>query len=406
MSAWRILLRKELLDVARDRRTLILTVLLPVLLYPGILLLMGAIIAAGTLRLKNEPLTVAVVGAPTLALLVQQPTPPKTTYAVHARAEAEALLKDQKVAAVVQAPDDVDAALAAGRQSVVTVLYTKRFDRSMEGLDRVKPVLDALNAQTLKVRLEALQLEPGFVQPVKAEPVDLDFQKDLGPLLASRLLPIILLTMLILGALYPAVDLTAGEKERGTLETLLVSPVRPVDVMAAKYLTVSLVAVATALANLAAMGVTFGLGISLGGPAETTFHLAWSQVLIMLVCLVPAALLLSGVSLAVASTARTFKEGQSLMSPLMLVCLSPALLSQMPGIELGPVTALVPLLNVALLIKAAVLGTATPLDVGLTSVSVLFFAGLALKLAASAFNSEVFRFGGTDGWKSLFGWRK
>lgn len=403
MSAWRILLGKELLDVVRDRRTLLLTVLLPVLLYPGMLLLMGAIVAAGTLRLKNEPLTVAVVGAPTLALLARQPTPAKTTFVLHTRAEGEALLKDQKIAAVVQAPDDVDVALRTGRQAVVTVLYTKRFDRSMEALDRLKPVLEAINAATLKGRLDTLQLELGFVQPVKTEPVDLDFQKDLGPLIASRLLPIILLTMLIIGALYPAVDLTAGEKERGTLETLLVSAVRPVDVMAAKYLTVSLVAVATALANLAAMGVTFGMGISFGGPATTTFHLTVGQVLTMLVCLVPAALLLSGVSLAVASTARTFKEGQSLMSPVMLACLAPALLSQMPGIELSPVTALIPLLNVALLIKASVLGTATLVEVALTSLSVLAFAALALKIAASAFNSEVFRFGGTEGWKTLFG---
>ncbi len=402
MSPWRILLGKELLDVVRDRRTLLLTVLLPVLLYPGILLLMGTIIAAGTLRLKNEPMTVAVVGAPTLALLSKREPPPKTSWALHTRAEGAALLKDQKVVAVVIAPDDVEATIAGGKQAVITVLYTKRFDRSMEGLDRIKPLLDALNTQALQVRLDALNLEAGFVQPVKTDPVDLDFQKDLGPLLASRLLPIILLTMLIIGALYPAVDLTAGEKERGTLETLLVSAVRPVDVMAAKYLTVSLVAVATALANLAAMGVTFGMGISLGGPATTTFQLTFGQVLTMLACLVPAALLLSGISLAVASTARTFKEGQSLMSPVMLVCLAPALLSQMPGVELGPFTALIPLLNVALLIKAAVLGTATALDVGLTSVSVLAFAALALKVAASAFNSETFRFGGTGGWKALF----
>jgi sodium transport system permease protein len=405
MSPWRILLGKELLDVVRDRRTLVLTVLLPVLLYPGILLLMGAIVAAGTHRLKNEPLSVAVVGAPTMALLSKRPTPEKTTFDLYTRAEAEALLKDQKVAAVVQAPDDLEVSLANGGQVVVTVLYTKRFDRSMEGLDRLKPVLDGLNAETLKGRLDTLKLEAGFVQPLKTDPVDLDFQKDLGPLIASRLLPIILLTMLIIGALYPAVDLTAGEKERGTLETLLVSAVRPVDVMAAKYLTVSLVAIVTALANLAAMGATFGMGISLGGPNATTFQLNAGQVLTMLVCLIPAALLLSGISLAISSTARTFKEGQSLMSPVMLLCLAPALLSQMPGIELNPVTALIPLLNVALLIKAAVLGTATALEVAITSFSVLAFALLALRVAASAFNSEVFRFGGTEGWKALFGLR-
>lgn len=406
MSAFRILLGKELLDVARDRRTLVLTILIPVLLYPGILLLMGAIIAAGQARLKNEPLTVAIVGDATTKLLASSPPPPKTTFKPMTRAEAEALLKDQKIAAAVQAPDDVEEKLSTGRQAIVTVLYTKRFDRSMEGLDRVRPILEALNKKTLSLRLDELKLEAGFVQPVKTDAVDLDFQKDLGPLIASRLLPIILLTMLILGALYPSVDLTAGEKERGTLETLLVAAVRPVDVMAAKYVTVAVVAVLTALANLAAMGVTFGLGISLGGPQNTTFSLTLSQVGVMLICLVPAALLLSGVSLAVSSTARTFKEGQTLMTPVMLGCIAPALISQMPGIELNAVTALIPLLNVALLIKAAVLGTAKPLEVGLTAASISVFAILAVRVAASAFNSEVFRFTGTGGWGSLFSRRK
>lgn len=406
MSAVRVLLEKELLDVVRDRRTLLLTVGLPVLLYPGILLLMGLIIGAGTARLKNEPLTVAVVGAPTMALLAQTTPPAKTTWSAMSRADAELALKDKKVAAVIDAPDDLDARLQGGKQVTVTVLYTKRFDRSMEGLDRVRPVLERLNSQTLKVRLDELHLATDFVQPVKTDAVDLEFQKDLGPLIASRMLPFVLLMMLILGALYPAVDLTAGEKERGTLETLLVSAVRPVDVMAAKYLTVSLVAVVTALANLAAMGVTFGLGISFTGSQTTTFSLSLSQVGIMLVCLVPAALLLSGVAVAVSSTARTFKEGQALMTPVMLVCLAPAMISQMPGMELSTVTALIPLLNVALLVKAAVLGTVTPVQVVLTAGSVLAFAGLALKLAASAFNSEVFRFAGTRGWGALLGGKR
>jgi ABC-type Na+ efflux pump permease subunit len=286
------------------------------------------------------------------------------------------------------------------------VLYTKRFDRSMEALERLRPALEAANTRALTRRLEARQLDPAFATPVKLEAVDLDFQKDLGPLIASRLLPIVLIMMLFVGALYPAVDLTAGEKERGTLETLLVCPVRPVQVMAAKYLTVAIVSIASTLANLAAMAGTFGAGLSLAGEASTSMRFTWSQVGVMLVCLLPAALLVSGVALAVSSMARTFKEGQSLMTPVLLVGLAPALVSQMPGIELNAATALVPLLNVALLVKAAVLGNATARDVALTVTSVLGCAALALHWAASAFDSEVFRFGGTPGWARVFAEKK
>lgn len=394
MSPVAVLLKKELLDVVRDCRTVLLTLVLPVLLYPGLLTVMGAIIAAGKDRLKNEPLVVAVTTRDAQALLDGQPTPPHTSWQRLDRAEAEALLRAQKVAAIVHAPDGAAQAVAEDRQATLTVLYTKRFDCSMEALDRLRPVLEAVNTKALTLRLEARQLDPAFATPVKVEANDLDFQKDLGPLIASRLLPVVLLMMLFIGALYPAVDLTAGEKERGTLETLLVCPVRPVQVMAAKYLTVALVSVASTLVNLLAMAGTFGAGLSLAGEASTTMRFSAGQVGVMLACLVPAALLVSGVSLAVASMARTFKEGQSLMTPVMLVGLAPALVSQMPGIELTTVTALVPLLNVALLVKAAVLGTASPLHVVLTAGSVLISALAALKWAASAFDSEVFRFGG------------
>ena len=393
MSPLGVLLKKELLDVVRDRRTVLLTLVLPVLLYPGLLTAMGAIIAAGKDRLKNEPLVVAVTTPDAQALLDGQPTPPRTSWQRTPRAEAEALLRDQKIAAIVDAPEGAAQAVADERQATVTVLYTRRFDRSMEALDRLRPVLEAVNTRALTLRLEARQLDPAFAAPVKLEAVDLDFQKDLGPLIASRLLPVVLLMMLFIGALYPAVDLTAGEKERGTLETLLVCPVRPVQVMAAKYLTVALVSVASTLVNLAAMAGTFGAGLSLAGPAaSTSMRFSVAQVAVMLACLVPAALLVSGVSLAVASMARSFKEGQSLMTPVLLVGLAPALLSQMPGIELTWGTALVPLLNVALLVKAAVLGTASGPLVVVTAGSVLLYAVGALKWAASTFDSEVFRF--------------
>ena len=171
---------------------------------------------------------------------------------------------------MVDSPSGAFAAVNATGQGVVTVVYTKRQDRSVEGRDRVRTVLDEVSKGALVTRLEHAELPATFAEPVKRDELDLDFQKDLGPYLASRLLPLLLLMMLFIGALYPAVDLTAGEKERGTLETLLVAPVRPIDVMQAKFVAVALTAVVAALANLSAMGATFALGIEVaeGSPAQ------------------------------------------------------------------------------------------------------------------------------------------
>jgi ABC-type Na+ efflux pump permease subunit len=402
MSAFTTLLRKELLDVVRDRRTLLWTVLLPIFVYPGLLMAVGGVVAAGKERLKNEPLTVVVASDEAARFLAGSPVPPKTTYVRGPRAEAEPQLKEKHIAAIVDCVPGAWAAMERGEQAVVQVLYTKRYDTSMEALERLKPVLTAANDGQLHGRLEARNLEPTFATPVRTDAVDLDFQKDLGPLVASRMLPILLLTMLVVGSLQPSVDLTAGEKERGTFETLLVAAVRPIEVMGAKYVTVSLVATFSALMNLASLAGLFTAGLTLDEGQTLQFHFGVGQLALIATCLVLAAFALSGLSLAVASVARTFKEGQTVMTPVVLLGTMPGILAQMPGVELTWVTALVPVLNVGLLVKAVILQTLTPLTVGLTLLTTVLFGAFTLFLATNAFESEALRFGVAGAWRDLF----
>jgi sodium transport system permease protein len=398
----RVLLRKELLDIVRDRRMLAMMLLVPVLLYPATLMLIGAVMSAGKARLALEELKVAVCSDDAAQFLALRGVPAHTTWVRMDRAAAERELREKNVAAIVDAPAGAFSAVKERGQGVVTVVYTKRQDRSVEGRDRARTRLEDVSKGALVTRLEEAQLPATFAEPVKREEEDLDFQQDLGPYLASRLFPTLLLMMLFLGALYPAVDLTAGEKERGTLETLLVAPVRAMDVMQAKFVAVTLSAVVAALANLLAMGATFAFGIELADGGAISMRLGASQVLTLAACLAPAAVLASGVSLAIASLARTFKEGQTLMTPVLLAALMPGVMAMMPGVELNALTACVPLLNVALLVKAVVLEAASPLHVALTVVMTAGCAALSLKLAANAFQSESLRFGGGQPLTALF----
>ncbi len=397
-----LLLRKELTDSLRDRRTLTMMLLLPALLYPGTMLLVGSVMAAGKARLATEALTLAVASDDAEKFLGSQPQPPHTSWKRMARTEGERALKEKEVWAVVDAPVGSFDAVPRGEQASVTVLYTKRYDRSVEAFERIRKILELTAKNALEVRLGTAGLPAQFANPVRIEPLDIDFQQDLGPLIASRMLPIILVMMLFMGALYPAIDVTAGEKERGTLETLLVAPVRPIEVMAAKYLTVAAITSLATCANLAAMAGTFAFGLKVDGGLNTTLHFTAGQVLTMLACLIPAAFMVSGVTLAIASLARNFKEAQSLLTPVTLVGTLPGLLALMPGVELNALTAAVPLLNVALMVKAVVLGAAHPLHVGITIASIGVCSAGTLKLAANAFVSEALRFGGTESWRDLF----
>ena len=406
MSPVRILFKKEITDSLRDRRTLLMMLLFPVLLYPGSLALIGAVTSSGNARLARTQLFIAVTSDDAARLLA--PPPERTELLRMERGPAQAALQERKVAAVLDVEAGALARLESREQVRATILFTRKYDRSIQAKDRLKKVLKAAGVRALERRLEQSSLPATFAEPLETEELDVDFKQNLGPLIASKLLPMILVMMLFMGALYPALDVTAGEKERGTLETLLVAPVRPLDVMAAKYLTVATIASTTTIMNLVAMGVTFHLGVDLSGKELLPVRLTLSagQVATMLACLVPAAFMVSGVSLAVASLARSYKEGQSLLTPLVFLALVPAIVSMAPGVELDAATALLPLLNVALLIKATMLGTATALPVAITVASVLACSAVALALAANAFQSEALRFGGAESWRDLFRFRQ
>jgi sodium transport system permease protein len=173
-------------------------------------------------------------------------------------------------------------------------------------------------------------------------------------------------------------------------------------VIGAKYLNVALIAAAAALMNLGAM--TMALSIGLRGDSEVSarFSLSAGQLLTLLACLLPSAFMASGVSLAVASLARSFKEAQSFLTPVTLVATVPGVLAMMPGVELNAATAAVPLLNLALLVKATILGAAQPLHVAIASLSVLLYSALAVVLASRTFQSERLRLGGAESWADLF----
>ena len=182
----------------------------------------------------------------------------------------------------------------------------------------------------------------------------------------ATLVPLVLILMTITGAVYPAIDLTAGERERGTLEALMAAPVPRLGLLFAKYVAVVTVAMLTALVNLAGMTVTVlssGLGPVLFGERG----LSLGAVVLVFGLLVLFAAFFSAVLLCVTSFARSFKEAQAYLIPLMLVSLAPGFLSVMPGLKLNAWLSVTPLANIVLLARDVLAGTCAS-AVGLVAV--------------------------------------
>ena len=217
----------------------------------------------------------------------------------------------------------------------------------------------------------------------------------------TTLIPLVLILMTVTGAVYPAIDSTAGERERGTLEMVMAAPVPRMQMLVAKYVAVMCVALLTALANLVAMTVTLyatGLGGYIFG-REGVSSLLIVQVFFLLILF---AAFFSAVLLALTSFARSFKEAQAYLIPLMLISLAPGVMSLMPNIKLQGILAVTPLINMVLLARDMFEGQSNPFVTGVVIVSTILYATAALSIAARIFGSDAVLYGSQASWSDLF----
>ena len=217
----------------------------------------------------------------------------------------------------------------------------------------------------------------------------------------TALIPLVLVLMTITGAVYPAIDLTAGERERGTLETLIAAPIPRMRILVAKLIAVLVVSVLTASLNVIGMLTTiwtFQLDKFLVGDSGLT--------VIMMVkifgLLVLFAAFFSALLLVVTSFARSFKEAQAYLIPVIMVSMAPGLLALTPGLELSPPMAVCPMVNILLLARDVLDNNVSWIPAAVAIFSTLIYGVLAIGLAASIFGTDSVLYGSGGSWKELF----
>jgi sodium transport system permease protein len=406
----RTIFAKELREALRDRRTLFAMFVLPVLIHPLMFLLLGNLSAAETQQRKTLEPEVAVWGP--LPAAAEQALSTEIGLKVierrgaappDAEAEARKLVDGKRVELVLLVPADASDRVAAGGGVELKVFYDSVASRSDGAESRLKKALQKWNEAELERRMAQRGLPGGFDKPLKLEPKDLASKRQRGADLMGRMLPFVMLFVMLTCGFLPAVDLTAGEKERGTLQTLLTAPVRPVEIVAGKYLTVVLISVIGATANLVAMTFALSRFAAIAEELELGFHLGAAVGVFF--TMLPAALFLSALLLAMAVFARSFREAQSYLTPIMLVVLMPAMTTFMPGVELDASTALVPIANMALLARKLLAGQAS-LELGfVVTTANLAYAAAAILLTARVFETEQVLLSGEKPWRDLFGRR-
>ena len=252
--------------------------------------------------------------------------------------------------------------------------------------------------------------EKEVMDPIAFEYKDHSSNEENAGYLLGYIVPFLMITSILMGALYPAIDATAGEKERGTLETLLTLPVRNMELIGAKFAATSTVAVAAAILNMISMslmGAYFYSTVSAAGKSESINLLSYlPAVLIMLLCVVVFAMFASAVCLSACIFAKSFKEAQNYTTPVMLVFMICGMAGMIPALELNSTTALIPVVNIALLISSLFKLHFDFSLIALVLLSNVAYSLLAIVLMTRVFSSEQILFGDASGGMKLLEGRK
>jgi len=392
--------KKELRELLRDKKTLIFVVAVPVAVFPLIFAVVAFISAQAAMDAEQKVNTYAIVNgdyAPEFTDKVfyhKSFEQYKGTKTFNSVAELKAAVIAGDIDMGIYLPSNAQQTLNNAQQSKWQVVFNDA--KSINFLfQRVKELAqeysDALQVQKLLSFGIDEATQKAILEPIEVVKVDTaDKRENLGEKIGG-FLPYLLVPLVLMGATYPAIDLGAGEKERGTLETLLLTPITRTQLVLGKFITLLTTSIASTTITVLSMGIWIALAITF---ADLEFikvafsSLAVSDLLMIFVLLLPLAAIFSALALAISIYARTFKEAQNYMTPLSMGVIFPVIIALMPNVELTVKTAFIPVTNVALAIKEIVKGTVDYTLIGLIFLATAIIAGILLAFCVKWFNRE------------------
>lgn len=390
-----IVYMKELRALLRDRKTLIFTILIPIFAMPLMGFGFAKVASIMTARANTQEIKYAVFGAQNapavVALFAGEPSFREVKLA--GPEEIKAAIADERIKLALSLPERFDETIGSSQQAAIG-LHFNSADAGDITRKRVGAVIEKYNAGLRDKALTNFKLSPPQLEfvlnPVKLDEHSTANQRARMGALIGGFLPYILLFVCLMAAMYPAIDIGAGEKEAGTLETLLLAPVARSELVTGKFLVLFTFGLAAALLMVASLGVVLRFFIAKLGPAMAAVvqSLGAADLALVALMLVPTAAIFAAVLLAMSIYAKSYKDAAGMMQPMIIVAILPILLAMVPGVELTWMWASVPLTNVALAMKEIVKGTMDYQKFVMILFSSSVIAGALLMWCRSWFNRE------------------
>ncbi len=377
------IIRKEVLDTLRDKRTIITMVLVPVFVFPIIFIASSKLQMSVIEKEQAKAIKIGFVNEDTdsrlLDFLSQQNR--VELIPINNESQLQDLIRNDSIVYGLYIPSGFGQGIRSAEAVSVKLYFT---GTRITGKDRMDNLLSAWEKEIVSERLNEKGLNESFIKPFRTEAVNIATGQEMIGKLAGGFLPYLFIIFCFTGAMYPAIDLFTGEKERRTLETLLTSPVSRIEILFAKMAVSAITGLASAV--MALFGLFIGLQVSASIPdflmSVVMGIMNVGFIAYLMVMLIPLSIFFAGMLIPLAIYAKTFKEAQSIVTPLTFLVIIPAALGLIPGIEYNAATALIPILNITLATKEIIAGTiylpyyliTVASLIGLATISVIFCA--------------------------------
>ena len=308
--------------------------------------------------------------------------------------EGKKMILSDSIDAAYYFPAGYDTALAKLEPTDFHYFYTSTNNEFEVGF--INSINDAYQQNLVKNKLAEVNISETILEPAKSVARNLASSREQIGSIVGGILPYFFIIFCMIGCMYPAIDLAAGEKERGSLETLLVSSASRFEIYMGKLLTVALSGFISAMASIVGLIISGQMVSADAGGGEDSMQIYSllsgiiepKSILLLLAILLPLNIFFAAVTLMLSIYARTFKEAQSMITPLMIFIVFPSIFGMLPGVKLDYSTALIPILNVSLGSKEIISGNVSIGPLVVTYLTLIAYAVIALIVSVRFFNNE------------------
>lgn len=352
-----LIFKKELADLFRDKKTMMTSLLVPLIIFPLMFYFMNS---AMQNIVKKEEYKIAVNDKSNSSIIEYLKAKEDLNISIMEKDEAEEKIKDGEYLVYINIPDKFEESLKDNKSVDVEVMYDNSSQTSNMAYSKVNQYIMELSKEIVAKNLNAKGIDLSILTPISVKENSIvEDEKGAGMMIMSMIIPLFIVLYCVTGPMPAAIDLGAGEKERGTLEPLLTTKVGRMSILYGKLFAITIMGILTAVAAIIGLIISIKINPEMFGGGEGTVGvmLSTQSIIIIFIFTVLTSMIFGALQLAISIYARSFKEAQTYITPLTILAIIPTFLMYMVDIKnIDMIYFHIPIANVMAILKEVTLG--------------------------------------------------